>query len=275
LLLSVALGSVPVDFQTGGSGIDQQKAQEVGHRVQALNGELVTASKEDLVRYTPRRIATITKEIHELLTEFLLSQINHPGKIPGRLLAESMSLIQGEYVLPPDVTNTPFVLTASLAGDPVYISAYLIYRGGVGMPDTKAVIQAFSRRGGGYMVHGEAGAIFDRHGLFIVPVQAHLPGEIWFLAYGVRLGDNASRLDVVLYSFDGSNLMRIWEKRHLARGEVEIIPQGLELRYMDQVRYKKAQPPYFRIERYKFAEDGLVPIEASPNSANRNARQED
>ncbi len=162
--------------------------------MQLLNQELVTRSKEDLKLYTPQRVKTLTEEIVQLPPEYALAELNHPSPPSGKLMEERLRAIQGKYALPRDTTNTPAVWHGQLGSTPVYLTAYEIFRGGVGSPDSKAVLQAYIRRQGRYILASQAGGEFDRHGLFVIPITARRENELWYLCHGVRFGDSHSTL---------------------------------------------------------------------------------
>lgn len=233
--------------------------QAVAARAHALNRQLVTRYNEDLKSYTPDRVNALTARIHGLFTEYILSQLNRPSPASATLLAQQLRLLQGEYVVAQEETNTPFVSNQELGTRTVLLTAYLIYRGGAGAPDSKAVIQAFVRRGNRYFLADETGDIFDRHGLFITEVTTRGPSEIWYLAHGVRFGAAHRDLTVVLYSFDGKDLRPIWQKRDVPNGQITITDGGIQLRYLDINRYQQGTPPYFVTQTFRFDRSGLVP----------------
>jgi len=232
---------------------------DLAMKVQALNEQLVTRSKEDLKSYTPDRVNALTARICNLLTEFILSQLNQTPSVSGGVLARRLRAVLGEYVVTEEETNTPYASQQTLGASPVLVTAYLLYRGGAGAPNTKAVVQVFVRRGAEYSVVGQVGDEFDGHGLFLNQVRAWPDAELWYLAQGVRFGASHRNLTVVLYSFDGQKLRPIWQKYDLPGGEVNITDRGIELKYLDIGRYRKGTPPYFRTEKFRFAQSGLVP----------------
>lgn len=252
-----------LSYSTLSLGMDNdhspEEVAEVAARVQALNQQLVTRSQEDLKSYTPEKVNALTAKTQSLLTQYILSELDQSTGVPATLLAQRLRLIQGEYVVAQEETNTPYVSQQSLGTGPVYIVAYLIYRGGAGALDSKAMLQAFMRGRAKYILADEAGSAFDRHGLFLTQVPAHREGELWYLARGVRFGASHRNLTAVLYSFDGRKLRPIWQQRDLPRGELTITDNGIELKYLDLARYQKATPPYFRTEKLRFTESGLEP----------------
>ncbi len=76
-------------------------------------------------------------------------------------------------------------------------------------------------------------------------------------AMGLGLGTATALFKVVLYSFDGEKFRVLWQSPALPNGEVVVTPGGVDLKYLDMQRYMKAQPPYFRTERYLFTRKGL------------------
>ena len=236
-----------------------REVADLATKVQGLNEQLVTRSKEDLRSYTPDKLDKLTTRIRDLLTEFILSQLNQTPMVSKRALARQLRAVLGEYVVAQEETNTPYVSRQTLGASPIFVTAYLLYRGGAGAPNTKAVVQAFVRRGAEYSAVGEVGNEFDGHGLFLTQVTAQREGEIWYLAHGVRFGASHRNLTVVLYSFDGLKLRPVWQKHDLPRGELNISDRGVELKYLDMGRYRKGTAPYFRTEKFRFGQSGLVP----------------
>ncbi|MFZ0962855.1 MAG: hypothetical protein WAO35_18460 [Terriglobia bacterium] len=71
-----------------------------------------------------------------------------------------------------------------------------------------------------------------------------LPQLAWddlrFFIYGVRLGKSQPRLSVVLYSFDGQNLKRLWEDRDIYDGKMDILKDKITIRYLNEDEYVRA-----------------------------------
>lgn len=79
-----------------------------------------------------------------------------------------------------------------------------------------------------------------------------LPQLAWddlrFFVYGMRLGKSQPRLSVVLYSFDGQNLKRLWESRDIYDGKMDFAKDKVTIRYLKEDEYvravqKKGKPP--------------------------------
>jgi hypothetical protein len=74
----------------------------------------------------------------------------------------------------------------------------------------------------------------DLHFEFLAPPPT---GDLWFIAYGTRLGKSQRRLSAVLYGFDGHSLRSLWEVRDAYDGKIAVTPTSVTVRYLKEDEY--------------------------------------
>jgi hypothetical protein len=263
--IAVAAAALALVAAGGSHEMAQQaRISEVAERAQAINRQLVTRTKEDLKTYTPDRVAVLTSEFRNLITDYLLLRLDEDPALSAECLTQELRGILGAYSLPKHVTHSPYVGHHRWEGGESYVVAYLINRGGVGAPDSKAVIQLYSKLGRRFVLSDETSAGFDRHTLFIRGIQARRENESWYLFYGTRFGDSQNTMRVTLHAVDSKRIRQLWSRSDLPRGEITLENGFLSLKYLDIRRYQEARPPYFKVETYRFAENGLEKVVQSP-----------
>jgi hypothetical protein len=59
-------------------------------------------------------------------------------------------------------------------------------------------------------------------------------GQLWFLAYGTRLGKSHPRLSAVLYAYDGKTLGSLWQKTDLFDGRISFAGDRVTINYLNE-----------------------------------------
>lgn len=65
-------------------------------------------------------------------------------------------------------------------------------------------------------------------------------GAFRFFVYGYLLGESQPRLTAILYSFDGKTLKSLWKSGVLYDGKIDVTPDTVTLRYLDESEYVQA-----------------------------------
>ena len=63
---------------------------------------------------------------------------------------------------------------------------------------------------------------------------------MWFLAWGMTIGNPGTPLDARLYSFDGYAVRTVWKREDLTRGRVTVSKGSVVLEYDRE--YQSADP---------------------------------
>ncbi|MGH9448458.1 MAG: hypothetical protein ACRD3O_22480, partial [Terriglobia bacterium] len=77
----------------------------------------------------------------------------------------------------------------------------------------------------------------DLHYAFLPPSPG---GDFRFFIYGYLRGKSQPRLSAILYTFDGKELKRLWEKQDLYDGKIDVLPGTVTLRYLVESEYIRA-----------------------------------
>ncbi len=86
--------------------------------------------------------------------------------------------------------------------------------------------------------------------------------QLWFLAYGTRLGKSSPRLSAILYSFDGKTLQPLWRTTDVYDGRISFEGDRVMISYLKEDELKQAilnHTPSVRHEAsYQVASKGLA-----------------
>jgi hypothetical protein len=134
------------------------------------------------------------------------------------------------------MTNVPFVQPFNVGLTAGFAVGYTIIRGQEGIPDTVGVLEFYTKQNERWVATGIPESDFRGRRFFVNPMDSHRSDEKWFLVWGNRLGDTGARLNVRLYSFDGSSVRTIWERTDLSTGTIKVLENAIELEYDE--RYK-------------------------------------
>jgi hypothetical protein len=235
----------------------QAQNSDLVHKIQDLNKSVIVRNTEDLKGYSPQKVLEAAQEIKKLTSEYIVRELQNNSGITSRQLEQKLGNLQGDLKLPTDITNTPKVWRETLAGDAVVIAAMLYESGGVGSPGTHPLLQCFAKHGPMWRLIAHDASDFEDYTLYVQKIESRQKGELWWLLYGVRMGDNDRRLRAELVSFNGTALTSRWQRSGLSDGEIAITSNGVTLNYRDEQRYTENKPPYFIREKFVFTENGL------------------
>jgi hypothetical protein len=153
-------------------------------------------------------------------------------------VTSAIARLQGDITLTnwgPDAANVPFARFFSLNGVPTMAVAYAILQGGDAIPDTQAYLDFYDNASGVWTKKATASTLADFEGctFSVAQLNAGLPGEVWFLAWGVPFGSSHAMAHVRLYAFDGFAVRTIWKRDDLAGGKITTTPDSVTLEYID------------------------------------------
>lgn len=83
---------------------------------------------------------------------------------------------------------------------------YVLLQGGDFIPDTQPYLEFWDQTNDTWSMRAESPRRADFRGrdFFISQIDPGVPGEVWFLAWGMTIGNPGNPVDVRLYAFDGS-----------------------------------------------------------------------
>jgi hypothetical protein len=64
--------------------------------------------------------------------------------------------------------------------------------------------------------------------------------QVWFMAYGTRLGKSHPRLSAVLYAYDGKRLQSLWQKTDLYDGRIAFAGDRVTVSYLNEDEFTQA-----------------------------------
>ena len=64
--------------------------------------------------------------------------------------------------------------------------------------------------------------------------------QVWFVAYGTRLGKSHPRLSAALYAYDGKALQTLWQKTDIYDGRVSFAGDHMAINYLNEDEFTQA-----------------------------------
>lgn len=135
------------------------------------------------------------------------------------------------------IFGDPVVLATPWKGGTLVVAGYTL-----GWTDTNRVnpIALFEKNGS--QVKAAAATLFVQHtDLALALMPAPEAGQVWFLAFGKRLGKSQPRLSAALYAFDGQLLKNLWEQKDFYDGNLDIENNRVVINYLREDEYIQAQ----------------------------------
>ena len=147
----------------------------------------------------------------------------------------------------------------SLGGKPVVGVGYTL---GWSQFDRTNVVAIYEGNDGGYQQvavdHFLPDVDLNFH--FLQP-PAGISDQLWFVAYGTRLGKSSPRLSAILYSFDGKSLQPLWRTTDVYDGRISFQGSRVMINYLKEDELEQAilnHTPAVRHEAaYQVASQGL------------------
>jgi len=177
-----------------------------------------------------------TGDLTRFITRIMLARLTDT-KGPSAIRAYLACMQEGVDERPlEELTNTPQVFQTKQGSVPLALSAMLILRGGVAIPNTLALVQCFARtRGSWTLVSNGNERGFDTHTLYINELRSPQPGEAWYLLSGQALGDTGGRLRLEVVACGAKQIRTVWKRDEIIWGKIEVADQStVTLTYLKQ-----------------------------------------
>jgi hypothetical protein len=230
------LGQAQIEFAQTGAHVSGERELRRATYIQ-LNRQIFArhedADSEKFHISKPDKVAEIRYQLHKLISDEISSVLNGPTP-SADAVKTAITNIQGEMALPvDDMTNTPFAASFELNGIQSLAVAYAILEGGEAIPDTQAYLEFYDRSNGSWEMKAEAPTRSDFRGrtFFVSQMDSGIPGEAWFLAWGMRIGNPGTPVNVRLYGFDGNAVRTVWKRDGLTRGLITASKDSVTLEY--------------------------------------------
>jgi hypothetical protein len=229
LIIFIFASLVKANAQTPGPA-DCTQARDQYTR---MNDHLLADRQEDSDR-TPQVALRLTRDLTGFVTRIILARLTDT-RDPSAIRAYLACMQEAEVERPlEELTNTPQVFLTTPGAVPLAVTSMLILRGGVGIPNTLALVQCFARvRGSWTLVSNGNEQGFDTHTFYINELRSPIPNESWYLLSGRMIGAGGFRMEVVAC---GAKQMRtIWKRDGILWGEIEVADQStVSLTYLKQ-----------------------------------------
>jgi hypothetical protein len=127
------------------------------------------------------------------------------GSIAGAISSLQGDLSMAGWVPDMDIPYAKFFTLSSVQSLAV---AYVTLQGGDAIPDTQAYLEFYDKPTGIWEKKASAPTIsdFKRSSFAVAQIDSGVPGEAWFLAWGLMIGSSDGSRNVRLYAFDGSKV---------------------------------------------------------------------
>jgi hypothetical protein len=113
----------------------------------------------------------------------------------------------------------------------------------------------YEKEGWQLRAKAQADPEFRGSSFFVAPMDAGVPGQVWFLTWRSTFGDTGARLRLRLYMFDGSVVKPLWKRDELIAGTVQVSPRAVVLEY--DRKYRSADPLNRVAETWRVTPSGL------------------
>ena len=184
------------------------------------------------------KVTEIRSQLHQLISDEIDSVLNSSAPSKNSIKA-ALANLQGEMALPvDDMTNTPFAQRFQLAGIQSVAVGYVILQGGEAIPDTQAYLEFYDNSNGRWERRAEPPTRTDFRGctFFVSKIDSGVPGESWFVVWGMTIGDTGARLRLRLYEFDGATVRTVWKRDGLIGGIATVSKDSVTLEYDREYR---------------------------------------
>ena len=176
------------------------------------------------------------KDITAFVSQVILARLtdaSSPGMIKSYL--ECMQEREGERPWP-DITNAPYISINEGAQDTLAFSSFLVMRGGIAIPRTRALVECFVKQPASwrYVGHLQDQDSFDGHTFFINQLRSPVLEEVWYLLSGRTIGDTGGRLTLKVVSCSKKGLLTVWHREGIVWGEVSTDSDQVTLTYYKQ-----------------------------------------
>ncbi|HXE12271.1 MAG TPA: hypothetical protein VN633_09135 [Bryobacteraceae bacterium] len=187
-----------------------------------------------------RQFADKANYASQQLQEMISQEIERAlaSRASNASIVSAISNLQGDLSMSKwvDDMDIPFAKLFSLNDVPTLAVAYVILQGGDAVPDSQPHLEFWDKSSGIWRIKVSAPVKSDFEGFTfsVAELNSGAPGEAWFLAWGVPIGNSVGAEYLRLYSFDGLRVRCIWKRDHLAYGNVNVRPDTVTLQYQDE-----------------------------------------
>lgn len=189
------------------------------------------------LNFSKEKQDSATQQLHEMIEREIDLALSAP-KPSAKTVSSAIAALQGEITLSgwgPEQTNTPFASLFSLSDIPTIAVAYVLMQGGDAIPDTQPYLVFYNHASGVWTKKASAPILadFEACTFSVAQLNSGVPGEIWFLAWGMPFGSSHGSEHVRLYAFNGLAVRTIWKRDRLDGGRIKAMGDSVTLDYLD------------------------------------------
>lgn len=208
------------------------KYVQLNRQILARHGDKGSGAWND----SQEKLEATTERLHKMIGDEI-GRVLASSAPSEKTISDAIAKLQGEFSLStwdPDM-NTPSAKLLNVNGVPTLAVAYVIVRGGDAVPDTRAYLEFYDRASGDWERKASAptNADFQLSTFYVARINSGVPGEAWFLAWGVPINSSRATKNLRLYSFDGIKVRTVWNRDGLDYGKVTVKPDSVTLEYED------------------------------------------
>jgi hypothetical protein len=176
-------------------------------------------------------------QLHNMIAKEIDMALAAPNPSDGSI-AGAISSLQGDLSMAgwvPDM-DIPYAKFFTLSSVQSLAVAYVTLQGGDAIPDTQAYLEFYDKPTGIWEKKASAPTIsdFKRSSFAVAQIDSGVPGEAWFLAWGLMIGSSDGSRNVRLYAFDGSKVRTIWKRDWLPGATITTAADSITLEYQDR-----------------------------------------
>ncbi len=237
-LVQLSSGQTPASFQASNAHEQRRQAYlQLSRNVFAGPREPLDVL-QGLVSLPAAQVDEITERLHDLLVADIEDVLSAP-KPSAQGVTQSLRHLLGETSLSEwdaQSSNTPFAEFVEFSGAQMLAVSYGILRSGGALPNSHPYLEFYAPENGEWQLRAQANLDFDRCSFFVSSMDAALPGQAWFLAWGRVFGDTGGRLRLRLFAFDGTGVKGIWQRDALHAGVATVSRKSVVLEYDREYR---------------------------------------
>lgn len=230
--------SFGADSQTVSASADSSDAQKRHDAYIHINHQIFASHDyKDSGQMPEKQVPSATRQLHEMISKEIALALS-AQKPSEKDITSAISALQGDMRLADsgsDMTNTPLAKFFTLNGVKNVALAYVILQGGDAIPDTQTYLDFYDNASGVWTKKATAPTLADFAGcsFSVAQLNSGLPGEAWFIAWGMPFGSSHASHHVRLYSFDGFTVHTIWKRDNLDGLRIKVTPDSVTLVYQD------------------------------------------
>ena len=189
------------------------------------------------LNFSEEKGRSATRQLQDMIAKEIDLSLSAP-KHSAESMSSAIAAVQGEITLSgwgPEETNTPFAKFFPLSGVQTLAVAYVIMQGGDAKPDTQPYLAFYDNASGFWARKATASTLadFEACTFSVAQLNSGVPGEAWFLAWGIPFGSSHGSEHARLYAFNGFTVRTIWKRDKLDGGRIKVAPDSVTLDYLD------------------------------------------